>query len=124
MGTGGNVPQRISGNASSRHTAFADASAARAGGPHFGARSGQPGAMDLIKVKKVIARLEVTPISRWLIVLVATLVGAGIAFLIFLRQLHRTFSRRGCEQLDSLGPLLGPTHPLWPAEEMRALRRR
>src|SRR5262245_16273364 len=31
------------GNALSRHTAFADASAARAGGPHFGARSGRSG---------------------------------------------------------------------------------
>jgi hypothetical protein len=48
------MPQRRSGNASLQHTAFADASAARAGGPHFEARSGQPGAMDLIKVEKVI----------------------------------------------------------------------
>jgi len=55
--------------------------------------------------------------------LVAALAGGGIAFLVFLRQLHRTFSRRGCEQLDSLGPLLSLTHPFWAAEEMRALNR-
>src|SRR5262245_64061042 len=56
-------------------------------------------------------------------VLVAAIVGGGIAFLVFLRQLHRTLSRRGREQLDSLGPLLGPTHPLWPTKEMRAFHR-
>src|SRR5262245_16520770 len=56
-------------------------------------------------------------------VLVAAIVGGGIAFLVFLRQLHRTFSRRGREQLDSLGPLLGPPHPLWPTKEMRAPHR-
>src|SRR5262245_60661381 len=56
-------------------------------------------------------------------VLVAAIVGGGIAFLVFLRQLNRTFSRRGRKQLDSLGPLLGPPHPLWPTKEMRALHR-
>ena len=54
------MPQRLSGNASLRHTAFADALAARAGGPHFGARSGRPGAMDLIKVEKVVADFAVS----------------------------------------------------------------
>jgi hypothetical protein len=33
--------------------------AATAGGPHFGARSGRPGAMDLIKVEKVVADFAV-----------------------------------------------------------------
>ena len=53
------VPQRPSGNASSPRTAFADASAARARGPHFRARSGQLGAMDLIKIEKVIVDASV-----------------------------------------------------------------
>jgi hypothetical protein len=56
-------------------------------------------------------------------VLVAALVGGGIAFLVFLRQVHRTFSRRGREQLDSLDSLLGHTHSFWAAKEMRALHR-
>src|SRR5262245_38390416 len=40
---------------------------------------------------------------------------------VFLRQLQRTFSHRGREQLSSL--LLGLTHPLRPAKEMRARHR-
>ena len=39
------TPQRLSGNASGRRTCFAETSAARAGGTHFWARSGQPGAI-------------------------------------------------------------------------------
>jgi hypothetical protein len=42
----------------SRHTAFADTLAARAGGPHFEARSGRPGAIS----PKVIA--DMTPLTK------------------------------------------------------------
>jgi hypothetical protein len=42
---------------------------------------------------------------------------------VFLRHLQRTFSHRGREQLGSLDPLLGLTHPLWPAKGMRARHR-
>src|SRR5262245_8411010 len=42
---------------------------------------------------------------------------------VFLRQLQRTFSHPCREQLGSLHPLLGLTHPLWPAKEMRARHR-
>jgi hypothetical protein len=46
--------QRLSGNASGRRTAFAETSGASAGGTHFGAQSGQPGAIDLTKIEKAI----------------------------------------------------------------------
>jgi hypothetical protein len=45
------APQRLSGNASSQRTGFAETLVASAGGPHFGAQSKRAGA----KVEKVIA---------------------------------------------------------------------